>query len=45
VDPEPEARMGGLGVASIEADAEIRVDIANAAEGTKGAKVMSGGIS
>ena len=45
VDPEPEARMGGLGVASIDADADIRVDIVYAAEGTKGAKVMSGGMS
>jgi len=42
VDPEPEARTGGLGVASIEADFDSKVDIVNAAEG---AKVISGDIS
>jgi hypothetical protein len=48
IDPEPEARMGGpggLGVASIEPDADIKVDIVNAAECTKGAKVISGDVS
>ena len=45
---DPEARMvglGPLGVARIEADADIKVDIVNAAEGAKGANVMSDDIS
>jgi hypothetical protein len=37
--------LGPLGVARIEADADIKVDIVNAAEGTKGANVMSDDIS
>ena len=46
---DPEARvvglLGPLGVARIEADVDIKVDIVSAAEGTKGANVMSDDIS
>jgi hypothetical protein len=42
VDPEPEARTGGLGVASIEADFDSKVNIVNAVDGVK---FISGDIS
>jgi hypothetical protein len=42
---DPEARTVGLGVARADAEADIRVDMVNSAEGTKDAKDMSDVIS